>query len=191
VLDNLSTHTTPDVKAWLESEAGEDGIRRAHAVTSVSVLQTEYSIFERDVEEKVLPAVRDLGIGFVPCCPLGHGFLTSAVKPGHEYPEDDMRRWDERWQGDNYAYNLRAAEQLKELAAVKGITVAQLALAWLLAQGEGIVPIPGTRSATRSEENAGAAEVDLTPADLQHIVEIFSHGSVGGRYLAAFMPTDW
>lgn len=173
------------------SEAGEDTIRRAHAVTPVSVLQTEYSIFERDVEEKILPVVRELGIGFVPYSPLGRGFLTNAVKPGAEYAEDDMRRWDERFQGENFAYNLRATQQLKDLAAAKGITVAQLALAWLLAQGEDIVPIPGTRSATRVEENAGAAEVDLTPADLQRIVEILPHGSAGSRYPAAIMPTDW
>ncbi|WP_329372501.1 aldo/keto reductase [Streptomyces sp. NBC_01483] len=179
------------VKYFGLSEAGEDTIRRAHAVTPVSVLQTEYSIFERDVEEKILPVVRELGIGFVPYSPLGRGFLTNAVKPGAEYAEDDMRRWDERFQGENFAYNLRAIQQLKDLAAAKGITVAQLALAWLLAQGEDIVPIPGTRSATRVEENAGAAEVDLTSADLRHIVEILPHGSAGSRYPAAMMPTDW
>jgi aryl-alcohol dehydrogenase-like predicted oxidoreductase len=179
------------VKYFGLSEAGEDTIRRAHAVTPVSVLQTEYSIFERDVEEKILPVVRELGIGFVPYSPLGRGFLTNAVKPGAEYVEDDMRRWDERFQGENFAYNLRATQQLKDLAAAKGITVAQLALAWLLAQGEDIVPIPGTRSATRVEENAGAAGVDLTSADLRHIVEILPHGSAGSRYPAAMMPTDW
>lgn len=135
--------------------------------------------------------VRELGIGFVPYSPLGRGFLPNAVKPGIEYAEDDFRRIDERFQGENYAYNLRATQRLKELAAVKGITVAQFALAWLLAQGEDIVPIPGTRSATRVEENAGAADVDLTPADLRRIVEILPHGSAGSRYPAAFMPTDW
>ncbi|MBE1593430.1 aldo/keto reductase [Nonomuraea angiospora] len=173
------------------SEAGEDTIRRAHAVTPVSVLQTEYSLFERDVEDKILPVVRELGIGFVPYSPLGRGFLTGAVKPGHEYAEGDMRRWDERWQGDNYAYNLRATQRLTELAAAKGITVAQLALAWLLAQGEDIVPIPGTRSPRRIEENVAAADVDLSPADLRSVVEILPHGSAGGRYPAAYMPTDW
>ncbi|MDX3103159.1 aldo/keto reductase [Nonomuraea angiospora] len=173
------------------SEAGEDTIRRAHAVTPVSVLQTEYSLFERDVEDKILPVVRELGIGFVPYSPLGRGFLTGAVKPGHEYAEGDMRRWDERWQGDNYAYNLRATQRLTELAAAKGITVAQLALAWLLAQGEDIVPIPGTRSPRRIEENVAAADVDLTAADLRSVVEILPHGSAGGRYPAAYMPTDW
>ncbi|MEV4016217.1 aldo/keto reductase [Nonomuraea angiospora] len=173
------------------SEAGEDTIRRAHAVTPVSVLQTEYSVFERDVEEKILPVVRELGIGFVPYSPLGRGFLTGAVKPGHEYAEGDMRRFDERWQGDNYAYNLRATQRLTELAAAKGITVAQLALAWLLAQGEDIVPIPGTRSPRRIEENVAAAGVDLTPADLQRVVETLPHGSAGSRYPAAYMPTDW
>ncbi|MGW6500814.1 aldo/keto reductase [Nonomuraea angiospora] len=173
------------------SEAGEDTIRRAHAVTPVSVLQTEYSLFERDVEDKILPVVRELGIGFVPYSPLGRGFLTGVVKPGHEYAEGDMRRWDERWQGDNYAYNLRATQRLTELAAAKGITVAQLALAWLLAQGEDIVPIPGTRNPRRIEENVAAADVDLTPADLRSVVEILPHGSAGSRYPAAYMPTDW
>ncbi|MEU3620581.1 aldo/keto reductase [Streptomyces sp. NPDC006872] len=179
------------VKYFGLSESDPDTIRRAHAITPVSVLQTEYSLFERDVEEKILPVVRELGIGFVPYSPLGRGFLTSAVKPGHEYAEDDMRRWDERWQGENYDYNLRATEQLKDLTAAKGITVTQLALAWLLAQGDDIVPIPGTRSAARVEENVGAAGAELTPADLRRIVEILPRGSAGGRYPATYMPTDW
>jgi aryl-alcohol dehydrogenase-like predicted oxidoreductase len=173
------------------SEAGSNTIRRAHAVTPVSVLQTEYSIFERDVEDKILPVVRELGIGFVPYSPLGRGFLTSAVKPADEYTDDDMRRRDARWQGENFAYNLRATQQLTGFAATRSITVAQLALAWLLAQGEDIVPIPGTRSARRLEENVRAAEVELTPADLQRITEILPHGAAGDRYPATLMPTDW
>ena len=143
------------------SEAGPDLIRRAHAVQPVSVLQTEYSIFERAVEDAVLPVLRELGIGFVPYSPLGRGFLTGAVKPASEYPEDDMRRWDERWQGENYEANVKAIGQLRELAEAKGISVTQLALAWLLAQGEDIVPIPGTRSPERLAENVAAAEVTL------------------------------
>jgi aryl-alcohol dehydrogenase-like predicted oxidoreductase len=173
------------------SEAGPDTIRRAHAVTPVSVLQTEYSVFERDVEEEILPVVRELGIGFVPYSPLGRGFLAGAVKPAEEYGEDDMRRVDPRWQGENFAYNLSATQQLKEFAAAKGLTVAQLALAWLLVQGEDIVPIPGTRSARRVEENVGAAEVKLTWADVERITEILPHGAAGSRYPAALMPTDW
>ncbi|MEU9353008.1 aldo/keto reductase [Streptomyces griseoloalbus] len=173
------------VKYFGLSNVGPQYIRRAHAVTQVTVLQYEYSLFEREVEEKILPVLRELGIGLVPYSPLGRGFLTGQVKPGSEYPADDMRSWDERWQGENYTYNLRATEQLKELAAAKGITPAQLALAWLLAQGEDIVPIPGTRSAGRLEENAGAADVQLTDADKQRITEIIPDGAAGSRYPAA------
>jgi aryl-alcohol dehydrogenase-like predicted oxidoreductase len=170
------------------SEAGPDVIRRAHAVQPVSALQTEYSIFERDVEAAVLPAVRELGIGFVAYSPLGRGFLTGSVKPANEYPEDDLRRRDLRWQGDNYTANIRATEQLTELAASKGITVTQLALAWLLAQGDDIVPIPGTRNARRLEENVAAADVALSDADLSRVLEILPHGSFGARYPASRMP---
>jgi aryl-alcohol dehydrogenase-like predicted oxidoreductase len=141
------------------------------------------------VEEKILPVLRELGISLVPYSPLGRGFLTGAVKPASEYPADDMRSWDERWQGENYTYNLRATEQLKELADAKAITTAQLALAWLLAQGEDVVPIPGTRSAQRIEENAGAADVQLTVADLARITEILPHGSAGSRYPAAMLSS--
>jgi aryl-alcohol dehydrogenase-like predicted oxidoreductase len=172
------------------SEAGPETIRRAHAVQPVSVLQTEYSIFERAVEDAVLPAVRELGIGFVPYSPLGRGFLTSDVRPAGEYPEDDMRRWDERWQGENYEANVRATGELRELALSKGITVTQLALAWLLAQGEDLVPIPGTRSPRRLEENVAAADVILEPADLDRVHEILPHGAAGARYPAAMMP-EW
>jgi len=170
------------------SEAGPETIRRAHAVQPVSALQTEYSIFEREAADAVLPTVRELGIGFVPYSPLGRGFLTGDVKPAEEYPEGDMRRWDERWQGDNYTANVRAIEQLKELAAGKGISVTQLALAWLLHQGDDIVPIPGTRSPRRLEENVAAAAVTLTGDDLARIHEIVPNGSYGSRYPAQHMP---
>jgi aryl-alcohol dehydrogenase-like predicted oxidoreductase len=172
------------------SEAGPETIRRAHAVQPVSVLQTEYSVFERMVEDTVLPVVRELGIGFVPYSPLGRGFLTGDVRPGSEYPEDDMRSFDDRWQGKNYEANLAAVRELEALAGSKGITVTQLALAWLLAQGDDIVPIPGTRKVHRVEENAGAAAVELTAADLDRIREILPHGSYGSRYLAEHMP-EW
>lgn len=171
------------------SEAGPDVIRRAHAVQPVSVLQTEYSIFEREVEDAVLPVVRELGIGFVPYSPLGRGFLTSEVKPASEYPADDMRSWDDRWQGENYTANVRAIGELKVLADAKGISVTQFALAWLLAQGDDIVPIPGTRSPERVAENAGAADVVLTADELARVLEILPHGSFGGRYPAAMMPS--
>lgn len=167
------------------SEAGPDTIRRAHAVHPVSVVQTEYSIFEREVEDDVLPLLGELGIGFVPYSPLGRGFLTSAVKPGHEYPEGDMRTFDARWQGENYEANVAAVARLTALAEAKGATVTQLALAWLLAQGEHIAPIPGTRSATRLAENVAAADVTLTTDDLEQVRQILPHGSYGDRYPAA------
>lgn len=171
------------------SEAGPDTIRRAHAVHPVSVLQTEYSVFERAVEVEILPLLRELGIGFVPYSPLGRGFLTGAVKPAAEYPEDDMRRADERWQPGNYEQNLRAVRELTALAASKGATAPQLALAWLLSRGEDIVPIPGTRTPTRLAENVAAAELALTTADLTRIDEILPHGSAGSRYPEFIMPT--
>jgi aryl-alcohol dehydrogenase-like predicted oxidoreductase len=170
------------------SEAGPDVIRRAHAVQPVSVLQTEYSIFERAVEDEVLPTIRELGIGFVAYSPLGRGFLTSAVKPAAEYPADDMRSWDERWQPGNYERNVEAIDKLGELAREKGIQLTQLALAWLLAQGDDIVPIPGTRSPERLAENIAAADVELTEEDLARVHEILPEGAFGGRYPKAMMP---
>ncbi|SDM66125.1 aldo/keto reductase [Actinacidiphila guanduensis] len=171
------------------SEAGPDTIRRAHAVHPVSVLQTEYSLYERAVESDVLPVLRELGIGFVPYSPLGRGFLTGAVRPAAAYPADDMRSWDDRWQPGNYERNLAATRELTALAGTLGITVAQLALAWLLAQGEDIVPIPGTRSPQRVAENTAAAHVTLTAQDLARIQEILPHGAAGSRYPQAMMPT--
>ncbi|HTX30818.1 MAG TPA: aldo/keto reductase [Solirubrobacteraceae bacterium] len=170
------------------SEAGVETIRRAHAVHPVSVLQTEYSIFERAVEAEVLPAVRELGIGFVAYSPLGRGFLTSDVKPAAEYPKDDMRSWDERWQPGNYEKNLAAIRELEAMADEKGIRVTQLALAWLLAQGDDIVPIPGTRSPERLAENVAAADVELTEDDLAQIQEILPDGAHGARYPEAMLP---
>ncbi len=170
------------------SEAGPEVIRRAHVVQPVSVLQTEYSIFERAVEANVLPTIRELGIGFVAYSPLGRGFLTSAVKPAAEYPKDDMRSWDERWQPGNYEKNFDAISQLTGLARDKGIEVTQLALAWLLAQGDDIVPIPGTRSPERLAENVAAATVRLTDEDLTRVEEILPEGAFGSRYPEAMMP---
>jgi aryl-alcohol dehydrogenase-like predicted oxidoreductase len=170
------------------SEAGERTIRAAHAVQPVSALQTEYSLFERDVEA-LFPVLRELGIGFVPYSPLGRGFLTGQAKPGAAYPEGDMRQWDARYQPGNYEKNQEATRLLGELAAARGITVAQLALAWLLAQGEDIVPIPGTRVSARLEENTGAAGVTLTAADLARVEEILPTGGFGARYPDRMMPT--
>ncbi len=182
--------TAGKVRYFGLSEAGPDTIRRAHAVQPVSVLQTEYSIFEREIEDTVLPVLRELGIGFVAYSPLGRGFLTGDVRPASEYPEDDMRSFDDRWQGKNYEANLDAVARLRTFAESKGLTVAQLALAWLLAQGNDIVPIPGTRKVARVTENVGAADVVLTAADLEQIREILPHGSYGSRYLTKHMP-EW
>ncbi len=172
------------------SEAGPETIRRAHATYPVSVLQTEYSVFEREVEPQVLPLLEELGIGFVAYSPLGRGFLTGEVKPGSEYPDDDMRSFDPRWQGEDFEKNAAAVAALKELAAEKEATVGQLALAWLLAQKDYIVPIPGTRKVARLEENVGAADLDLTSQDLKRIHEILPEGSFGSRYKAEMMP-EW
>ena len=171
------------------SEAGPDVIRRAHAVHPVSVLQTEYSLFARAVEAAVLPTIRELGIGFVAYWPLGRGFIAGAIKPAAEYPANDMRSRDERWQPGNYEKNLAAVQQLGALADEKGISVTQLAIAWLLAQGEDIVPIPGTRRPARVDENIAAAKIRLTADDLALLNEILPDGAAGSRYHAASMPT--
>ena len=164
------------------SEAGPETIRRAHAVQPVTALQTEYSIFERDVEQQVLQAVRELGIGFVAHSPLGRGFLTGGVKSPDQYARRHARRRDPRWQGENFAKNRAALGQLEELAADKGIAVSQLALAWLLAQGDDVVPIPGTRNAGRLAENVSAADVTLSADDLRRITDAFPGGAYGSRY---------
>jgi aryl-alcohol dehydrogenase-like predicted oxidoreductase len=175
------------VKYFGLSEAGPETIRRAHAVQPVSVLQTEYSLFERDVES-IFPTLTELGIGFVPYSPLGRGFLTGSAKPADEYDETDMRRTDPRWQPGNYEKNVEATQQLIALAESKGGTVAQLALAWLLAQGENIVPIPGTRSPKRLEENVAAVDFALSADDLVRIDEILPTGGFGARYAGGRIP---
>lgn len=177
------------VKYFGMSEAGPQTIRKAHAVQPVTVLQTEYSVFERDVEA-VLPTTRELGIGFVAYSPLGRGFLTGAVKPAAEYEASDMRRYDPRWQEGNFEKNLDAVHKLNDLAKAKGITVSQLALAWLLAQGDDIVPIPGTRRIERLAENVAAADVILTADDLTRIGEILPDGAFGARYAGDMVP-NW
>ncbi|MFA1548623.1 aldo/keto reductase [Actinomadura chokoriensis] len=176
------------VKYFGLSEAGPQTIRRAHAVQPVSVLQTEYSLFERDVEQ-LLPVLRELGIGFVAYSPLGRGFITGTAKPAGSYDPTDMRNRDPRWQPGNFEKNLEAVERLTELAATKDATVSQLALAWVLAQGEDIVPIPGTRSPKRVEENTAAADLVITEADLETISRILPTGGFGARYLEHALPT--
>jgi aryl-alcohol dehydrogenase-like predicted oxidoreductase len=151
------------------SEAGAQTIRRAHATFPVSALQSEYSLWERGIEDEILPAVRELGIGLVPYSPLGRGFLTGDVRRAEDYPEDDYRRGDPRFQGANYDANVKAAEAVREMAARKGVTAGQLALAWLLHQGEDVVPIPGTKRRTRLEENLAAAEIRLTESELAEL----------------------
>jgi aryl-alcohol dehydrogenase-like predicted oxidoreductase len=144
------------------SEAGEQTIRRAHAVHPISALQSEYSLWERNLEPRIIPLLRELGIGLVPFAPLGRGFLTGAVKRAEEYPEGDFRRGDPRYQGENFDANVRAASAVRAIAARKGVKPGQIALAWLLHKGPGIVPIPGTKRRTYLEENVAAADVRLT-----------------------------
>ncbi len=169
------------VKYFGLSEAGPQTLRKAHAVQPVSVLQTEYSLFERDAEQ-LFPVLRELGIGFVAYSPLGRGFLTGTAQPAGGYDATDMRNADPRWQPGNFEKNVEAVRQLTELAATKNATAAQLALAWILAQGEDIVPIPGTRSPRRVEENTAAADLTLTPTDLEAIARILPTGGFGARY---------
>ncbi|MEV6793208.1 aldo/keto reductase [Streptomyces sp. NPDC051320] len=176
------------VKYFGLSEAGPETIRKAHAVQPVSVLQTEYSLFERDIEQ-LFPTLDELGIGFVAYSPLGRGFITGTAKPAGQYEATDMRNVDPRWQAGNFEKNVEAVDRLAELAAAKGATVSQLALAWLLTRGEHIVPIPGTRSPKRIKENVGAADLTLTDADLKAIDEILPQGGFGARYTEGHVPT--
>ena len=148
------------------SEAGEQNIRRAHAVHPIAALQSEYSLWERNLEPRIIPLLRELRIGLVPFAPLGRGFLTGAVKRAEEYPEGDYRRNDPRYQGENFDANVRAASAVNEVARLKGATPAQVALAWLLHKGEGMVPIPGTKRRKYLEENVAAANVRLTPDEM-------------------------
>jgi aryl-alcohol dehydrogenase-like predicted oxidoreductase len=165
------------------SEAGERTIRRAHAVHPISVLQSEYSLWERNLEERIIPLLRELGIGLVPFAPLGRGFLTGAVKRAEEYPEGDFRRGDPRYQGQNFDANVRAASAVREIAANKGVTPGQIALAWLLHKGDDIVPIPGTKRRTYLEENVGAAGVSLTREEMAALDAALAREKVSGpRY---------
>jgi aryl-alcohol dehydrogenase-like predicted oxidoreductase len=148
------------------SEAGEANIRRAHAVHPISALQSEYSLWERNLEPRIIPLIRELGIGLVPFAPLGRGFLTGTVKRAEEYPEGDFRRGDPRYQGENFDANVRAASAVGELAKHKGVTAGQIALAWLLHKGPDIVPIPGTRRRKYLEENVAAADVRLSREEM-------------------------
>jgi aryl-alcohol dehydrogenase-like predicted oxidoreductase len=165
------------------SEAGEATIRRAHAVHPISALQSEYSLWERNLEQDIIPALRDLGIGLVAFSPLGRGFLTGTAKRAEEYPEGDYRRGDPRFQGANFDANMRAASVVQELARRKGATPAQVALAWLLHKGDDIVPIPGTKRRRYLEENAGGASLALGPAEVAELHRALAPDVVAGpRY---------
>jgi aryl-alcohol dehydrogenase-like predicted oxidoreductase len=164
------------------SEAGPETIRKAHAVHPISALQSEYSLFTRDVEDEVLPVIRELGIGFVPYSPLGRGFLTGRWRSMEDLPENDTRAGRfPRFSEENFKKNVELADRVREIAEEKGITPGQLALAWLLAQGDDIVPIPGTKRRERLEENAKAADLELTDEDLRRIEEALPKGSASGE----------
>jgi len=165
------------------SEVGEDTIRRAHRTYPISALQSEYSLWERNLEPRILPLLRELGIGLVPFSPLGRGFLTGTAKCAEEYPEGDYRRGDPRFQGDNFDRNLRAAETVREMATRKSATPGQIALAWLLHKGDDLVPIPGTKRRRYLEENVGAADVKLSAAEMQQLDATLRPEAVAGpRY---------
>jgi len=170
------------------SEAAPRTIRRANAVYPITALQTEYSLWSRDVEDEILPVVRELGIGFVAYSPLGRGFLTGRFQRFEDLPPDDNRRNHPRFQGENFGRNLALVERVRQIAAQKRCTPAQLALAWLLARGTDIFPIPGTKKRKYLEENVGALRVKLTPEDLRRIDELAPKGvAAGERYPAAAM----
>jgi aryl-alcohol dehydrogenase-like predicted oxidoreductase len=172
------------------SEAGPQTIRRANAVHPISALQTEYSLWTRDPEDEILATVRELGIGFVAYSPLGRGFLTGKFKRFEDLAEDDYRRYSPRFQGENFEKNLALVDRVTEMAREKGVTPGQLALAWVLAQGNDIVPIPGTKRRTYLEENVAAAALQLSVEDLSDLAEAFPLGAAAGlRYPEAMMKS--
>jgi aryl-alcohol dehydrogenase-like predicted oxidoreductase len=165
------------------SEVGEETIRRAHRTHPISALQSEYSLWERNLEPRILPLLRELGIGLVPFSPLGRGFLTGTAKRAEEYPASDYRHGDPRFQGENFDRNLRAATTVREMATRKGATPGQIALAWLLHKGPDLVPIPGTKRRRYLEENVGAANVKLSAAEMQQLDATLRPEAVAGpRY---------
>ncbi len=176
---------------WLGlSEAGVETLRRASAVHPISALQTEYSLWSRDPEDEILAACRALGIGFVAYSPLGRGFLTGEIKRYEDLAADDYRRVQPRFQGENFAKNMDLVARVQSLAKAKGCSAGQLALAWVLAQGDDVVPIPGTKRRKYLEENAAASEIRLTPADLKAIDDVAPKGvAAGERYPAVLMAS--
>ena len=172
------------------SEAAPETIRAAHATHPITAVQTELSLWSRDAEAEILPTVRELGIGYVAYSPLGRGFLTGQIKSPEDFPEDDFRRFHPRFTGDNFEKNIQLVREVEALAKEKGCTTAQLALAWVLAQGDDIVPIPGTKRSRYLDENIGALEVRLTDDDLRRLDEILPPGAAAGeRYHARGMET--
>jgi aryl-alcohol dehydrogenase-like predicted oxidoreductase len=165
------------------SEAGEKTIRRAHATHPVSALQSEYSLWERNLEPQIIPLLRELGIGLVPFSPLGRGFLTGTAKRAEDYPEDDYRRGDPRFQGENFDANMRAASLVEKIAEQNGLKPGQVALAWLLQKGDNVVPIPGTKRRVYLEENVAAAGLKLTAAEILQLDKALAPEAVAGpRY---------
>jgi aryl-alcohol dehydrogenase-like predicted oxidoreductase len=165
------------------SEAGVANIRRAHAEYPVSAVQSEYSLWERNLEADVIPVLRELGVGLVPFSPLGRGFLTGDVMRAEDYPEGDYRRLDPRYQGENFDANQRAAAVVRQIATAKQAKPGQIALAWLLHKGDDIVPIPGTKRRRYLEENVAAEEIQLDPADMEALDDALGAGKIAGpRY---------
>jgi aryl-alcohol dehydrogenase-like predicted oxidoreductase len=172
------------------SEASPDTIRRAHAVHPITALQSEYSLWTRDPEDGILETTRELGIGFVAYSPLGRGFLTGRFRSPDDFAADDFRRFQPRFQGESFQRNLDLVERVTELAAEKGVTAGQLALAWVLAQGDDVVPIPGTKRRSYLAENIAASEVELTPDDLERLEEVFPQGVASGDRYADMSTID-
>jgi len=172
------------------SEAAPETIGRAHAVHPISALETEYSLWSRDVEDEILPTIRELGIGLVAYSPLGRGFLSGRIRSADDLEEGDFRRDNPRFQGENFQKNLELVERVEELAAAKGCTAAQIAVAWVLAQGENIVPIPGTTRVKNLEENVAALDVELTDEDLRDLEAVFPKGAAAGDRYADMSPIN-
>jgi aryl-alcohol dehydrogenase-like predicted oxidoreductase len=170
------------------SEAGVANIRRAHAVHPISALQSEYSLWERNLEDDIIPVLRKLGIGLVPFSPLGRGFLAGTAKRAEEYPPTDFRHLDPRMQGANFDANMQAAQAVRDLAAARGVAPGQIALAWVMQQGDDIVPIPGTRRRSNLEQNAAAADIQLSAADMAALKAALQQVA-GPRYSAERMAT--
>ncbi len=172
------------------SEAAAETIRRAHAVHPISALQSEYSLWTRDVEDEILPAIRELRIGLVAYSPLGRGFLSGRIHSVDDLEASDFRRANPRFQGENFQKNLELVERVEELAAEKGCTAAQIALAWVLAQGEDIVPIPGTTRVKNLEENVAALDVELSDEELRDLEAVFPKGAAAGDRYADMSPIN-